>query len=82
LEYQYMRANFLSAGLPSNFSLEQVSPDTCLDLPVFHRARIRQVPDPTDRTATTKFSWSLLIVATIATVDRLFTDPLIESREP
>ena len=50
-----MLANFLSAGLPSKFSLEQESPDSYSDLPVFHRARTRQEPVPTGRTATTKF---------------------------
>ena len=72
-----MLANFLSAGLPSNISLEQESPDSCLDLPVFHRARIRQVPDPTDRTSTAKIFWSLLLDATVS-----ICLTLIEAREP
>ena len=53
------RANFLSAGLPSNFSLEQESPDSYSDLPVFHRARTRREAVPAGRTTTTNFSGSL-----------------------
>ena len=56
LEYQYMLANFLSAGLPSNSALNKNRQILVLDLPVFHRARVRKVPDPTDRTSTAKFS--------------------------
>ena len=41
LDYQYMLANFLSAGLPSNFSLEQESPDSCL-----RPSRFSQSPHP------------------------------------
>ena len=50
------RANFLSAGLPFNSALNKNRQILVLDLPVFHRARIRREPVPADRTATAKFS--------------------------
>ena len=56
LEYQYMLSQFPKRWFTFQFSLEQESPDSCLDLPVFHRARIRKEPVPADRTS--KFSGS------------------------
>ena len=55
LEYQYMLANFLSAGLPFNSALNKNRQILVLDLPVFHRARTRKEPVPAGRTATTEF---------------------------